>query len=819
MRLHGAITRCLWLFGCAAFAALPMHAEGDSYLIKDGRPQAEIVIGGQPARLTRLAASELQSYLFKISGAKLPITAAPSSGTAIKIYVGRSTHTDARQLSVEGLAHGAFRMIAGADWLALLGRDRDYAPREPWGHARNAGETARILKEWDAITGETFGNPYFQLYARHSQARDLWDYDDRGTLNAVHEFLRGLGVRWFAPGEQGEVVPQARDIVLPKIDRVVRPDFAVRSLRFFSDQASMSDDELMWQLRLGLNLGHELIGTTLPGHGSKFVYTRPEVKQAHPEYYAIWNGKRAIEHKGSGAPCLSAPGLFTQHLKYARAVFDHYDEPMISVDVCDGYGFGLCECALCKGKDTPERGFAGNMSDYVHGYVNRVAAELSRSHPGRKVSGLAYSAYREPPAAIAQMSPNLALTICQMRSSFHDRANRESFVRLRQRWLEKLPSKELYTWEYYLENRPDKPLEAIPVVYPHLIAEDLRSLKGISQGDMIEVYRHRDPKDFPWDALAVMHLNLYVTSRLWWDAGQDLEALLADYYTAYYGPARAEMKAFFEFAEVNWMNMTKRFELIDQAFALLERARQAAGDTVYGGRIDLILAYTQSMKLLRSRLAVGRKGGPEARAQTRDARTITLDGRLDDEFWSGLHAYRLTDLKTGAKGRHETTFKVARTDTAIYLGIQCFDDDMGHLNFTATKNEDPSVWNGDNVELLIETPLHAYYQFNISPSGAFTDIDRKTGLNTDWSSGAEIVAHRAADHWSIEVRISHADEMQGVVDPLKGLVGRTPTATYPWFFNLGRQRVRGDVRERWAFAPTGSKTLHEPLKFGQLVGR
>jgi hypothetical protein len=162
-----------------------MRAEGDSYLIKDGRPQAEIVIGGQSARLTRLAASELQSYLFKISGAKLPITAAPSSGTAIKIYVGRSAHTDARQLSVEGLAHGAFRIIAGAGWLALLGRDRDYAPREPWGHARNAGETARILKEWDAITGETFGNPYFQLYARHSQARDIWDYDDRGTLNAV----------------------------------------------------------------------------------------------------------------------------------------------------------------------------------------------------------------------------------------------------------------------------------------------------------------------------------------------------------------------------------------------------------------------------------------------------------------------------------------------------------------------------------------------------------------------------------------------------------------------------------------------------------
>lgn len=169
MRLHGAITRCLWLIGCAAFAALPMHAEGDSYLIKDGRPQAEIVIGGQPARLTRLAASELQSYLFKISGAKLPISAEPKQDAAIKIYLGRSRHTPARQLSVESLAHGAFRMVAGSDWLALLGADRDYLPCEPWAHAKNPEETTRILKEWDAITGDTFGNLCIQVHARQSQ--------------------------------------------------------------------------------------------------------------------------------------------------------------------------------------------------------------------------------------------------------------------------------------------------------------------------------------------------------------------------------------------------------------------------------------------------------------------------------------------------------------------------------------------------------------------------------------------------------------------------------------------------------------------------
>jgi hypothetical protein len=70
-------------------------------------------------------------------------------------------------------------------------------------------------------------------------------------LNAVHDYLRGLGVRWFMPGELGEVVPKMASIPLPRAsgsrsretsddarnpnsdepgyvhDKTVRPDFAV----------------------------------------------------------------------------------------------------------------------------------------------------------------------------------------------------------------------------------------------------------------------------------------------------------------------------------------------------------------------------------------------------------------------------------------------------------------------------------------------------------------------------------------------------------------------------------------------------------------
>ena len=195
--------------------------------------------------------------------------------------------------------------------------------------------------EWDKITGDTFWNNCRELYARYHADLDVWDYDDAGTLNAVYEFLRSLGVRWYAPGELGEVVPRQTTIALPDVNKTVRPDFALRRLSYYSDHIGLGEVAL-WNLRLGLNHGHKLIGVTQPGHGIKFVLWRDEMKKAHPEMYALIDGQRDTTHKGTGAPCLSSPLLFEEQLRYARAMFDHFQQPMISIDMVDGYGPARC---------------------------------------------------------------------------------------------------------------------------------------------------------------------------------------------------------------------------------------------------------------------------------------------------------------------------------------------------------------------------------------------------------------------------------------------------------------------------------------------
>jgi alpha-glucuronidase len=77
------------------------------------------------------------------------------------------------------------------------------------------------------------------------------------------------------------------------------------------------------------------------------------------------------------------------------------------------------------------------------------------------------------------------------------------------------------------------------------MAREMRALKGVSLGACNEVsQRHAD-----WYHPALNHMNLYVLSRLYWDADQDVDALLDDYCKNFFGPVATEMKAAIEFAE------------------------------------------------------------------------------------------------------------------------------------------------------------------------------------------------------------------------------------------------------------------------------
>jgi hypothetical protein len=784
----------------------------ETLIVKDGQPQAEIVISEKPPRMAKLAAEELQAYLEKISGAKLPITTVPNKDVPSQIYVGKSNHADQLKVTDEGLKSGAFRMVSGKNYLVLLGHDSDFKVKGPFHTGGAMDKDSVALLEWDKLTGKRWGFPTGMLSREYNAELKIWEEDERGSFNAVTEFLRMQGVRWYMPGEIGEIVPKKKDIAVPEINKTVNPDFRLRYPYQYGHMfGHTTRDEVMWQLRLGIYNGPDpIVGGS---HGQRNVLCREEMKNAHPEYYAVFGGKRDTK---SRLACLSSEGMLQETVAYARAMFDIYGDSLVSVMPEDGY-VNLCQCDLCKGKDTPGRGWTGQLSDYVWDFVNRVAKEVYKTHPDKKVTCFAYGAYLLPPEKIDKLSPNVVVGICQWRSDFQDPVVREQFVKLRQDWMKKLsPSSRVMIADYYLHGRPKMPFDGIPTFFPGLIAQDLKSLKGISMGEFIEVYRESGNMELL--SLAILHLNLYVTSRFWWDADQDLNALLEEYYTLFYGPARNEMKTFIEYCEANWAGMRKSTEKIDKVFELLGKAQQKAPvDSVYGKRIALIAEFVKPLKELREKVAVGHKDSPKAQGITKDKKELRMDGKVDEKFWEGAQSYEFKDLVTGQTVASQGSVKIVWGDDSIYFGVKCMDPDTKTLNIGTTRNEDPNMWNGDCVEILLETPVHAYYQLAINPAGAMIDLDRKRGTDTLWESGAQVASYIGDGYWSFEIRIPVVGEQQEEIDPLHGVAGKKPVAESPWYFNVCRQRIREKGNELSAFSPTGVPRFHDQMKFGELT--
>jgi len=132
----------------------------------------------------------------------------------------------------------------------------------------------------------------------------------------------------------------------------------------------------------------------------------------------------------------------------------------------------------------------------------------------------------------------------------------------------------------------------------------------------------------------------------------------------------------------------------------------------------------------------------------------------------------------------------------------------------AAGDGDSTIWNGDFIELLIETPQHSYYQISLDPNGQLVDVDRSIRINDSWKSMVEVRTARAADEWSAVLRIPPAGAMAAEMDPNTGIAGDMPGAENPWYVNVGRARPRGGNRESSAWSPTGGN-FHKPRPAAQ----
>ena len=651
-----------------SFLCCAPSSPAQNAIVDNGKPNAEIVIAEQPARTARLAAHELQTYVEKISGAKLPIVFQPSGTMPVTVYVGESPATKRLGISTNDLKCGAYRIVSGKDWLVLIGDDTDFVPIEPW--ARNNADivSGKLQRAWNEITGTVWGAPSALMYKNRirlsndiglpdgAQPDDeplvLWGYDERGSFNAVCGFLRNLGVRWYMPGEVGEVIPSLPTILLPQTDETVHPAFPIRrvNIRF----GVHGQDTAMWAMRLGIRDPHGL----QIAHGMTTMTDRPEIMEAHPDWFALYGGKRHTDVDAKNNQlCYSNEELFQETVRYARAQFDHYDYDAVSVMPPDGY-VAICQCPLCEGKDTPNRDHRGLLSDYVWDFVNRVAKEVRKTHPDKLISNCAYGTYTLPPQKIEKLEPNVLVCIVGgRRPTSNLPEQQEELRRLREAWVAKTDNPIMIFENYPFTDRGFY----LPAFTPHTMGESINATKGISQGEDIWLSVRQD---FDRVGIGFNHFLVYFTTRMYWGGkDQDVEAVFREYCRLFYGPAEQPMLAFFQYCEANWQAMEKDLAKADAALALFTAAQQQAPpDSVYARRVGLVDDYLKGLRAKREQLAQQRGPVPALRLVGPASTDIVIDGKLDDDAWQQCPVAatgRLRELQTGRQPIFGTSIKAA----------------------------------------------------------------------------------------------------------------------------------------------------------------
>ena len=457
----------------AAYGAFP--------IVDSGQPRAVIapLAADAPAE-TRRAVAELQRVVEKMTGAKLPLSTEVGAPT---IHVGRDAFVERASLELDKLDEDGFVMATvGEHDLVLAGRN------------------------------------------------------SHGTEFAVYRFLQKYGgVRWYLPTDLGEVVPSRASFDVGKLADREEPSF---HSRLWSSAARF--DHGVWER-------HNLCRSRYSFHHNLLhVFVPSKLGNSHPEWFPEIDGKRRVprhDNDHGWQPCLANP----EAARYAAGVAREYFEKnpaasSFSLGMNDTAATGFCECAACQALDPTDpnesktpRGMP-NYSNRFYTFMNRVAAELSKTHPDKYLGCLAYHVTEPPPTF--DVSPRVIPYLTAGRANWTDAAIREGDQRLIRGWCDKVPIVGIY--DYYYGSG-----FISPRIFTGLTEQSLKfSHRAGVRAFYAEIYS-------TW---SLDGPKAWVASQMLWDVDQSAPDLLDDFCRGLFGKAEPAMREYFQFLEERWMS-------------------------------------------------------------------------------------------------------------------------------------------------------------------------------------------------------------------------------------------------------------------------
>ena len=333
---------------------VPPTVTDEMYIVDDGTSDYCIVIAEDASETISTAAEELQTYIEKISGARLDIV----------------TENE----------------ITAGDKAILV------------------GETV-LEKEIADIDRSSIKADGFRLYADGTHLV-IAGADERGTLYGAYTLLEEyFGVRWFTPTL--EKVPESEDLVIDsELDRTVEPSFSIRR-----NDCAGTNDAHRARTKMNVSFWQEA-----KAHGGALTYVFwdaslpslvPDALFAeHPEYFALQpDGTRSTDHV-----CLSNPDVLEVAVANARQQMrDCPRETSDHVHIGQKDNQNYCHCENCEALYEKY----GSITAPTLIFTNNFADALDDEFPNFTFTFFAYLETERPPQDLTlRCNPNVVPVLC-----------------------------------------------------------------------------------------------------------------------------------------------------------------------------------------------------------------------------------------------------------------------------------------------------------------------------------------------------------------------------------------------------------------------
>jgi len=468
-------------FVVCMFAPAALSA-GELVLAEGGKSDYRIVVSAGASPSTRYGAEELQTFLEKMTGAKLPIVSDAEPASPREIVLGDGAR------------------------LKEIGAAIDFDALGPEGYV------IRTVGEKLVIAGGRL----------------------RGNLYGVYGLLEDhLGCRWFAPGVS-RILRRER-LAIGAIDERQVPALEYREPYV---QDCFDAD---WCARNRMNSSVAALGEK---HGGKIVFAEgffvhtfnrlvPPEKyfDAHPEYFSMIDGRRRKDH--SQLCCVNPEVIALCSEGIREAMRRQPRATVFSVSQNDWYNY--CQCPGCK--ELSER--EGSPMGPVLQLVNRVAESVEKEFPDKIVETLAYQWTRRPPKTI-RPRPNVVIRLCSIECCFSHplaacdgKENREFRADV-EGWSK--IAKRLWVWDYATDFRHYLlPFPNLRVRGPNVAFYVAHNVRGIFEQD---TYNTLDGE--------LSALGGYVTAKCLWNPKYDANTAVNEFLEGYYGPAARPIRRYLD---------------------------------------------------------------------------------------------------------------------------------------------------------------------------------------------------------------------------------------------------------------------------------